>query len=128
METSPTGALRYNTDKLKMALVPPSLDRYVAAGFTYGAKKYSAHNWRKGFDWSSVINSLKRHIAAFEEGEDIDIESGLPHLALIGCNVAMLIEFHDAKIGNDDRFRYPFDVVREPLQFYDYSKPEKITP
>ncbi len=97
---------RFNSGKLLMSLVPPSFGRYCAAGLTYGAVKYAPHNWRKGFDWSQVLDSLQRHIDAFREGENLDEESGLPHLALAACNLAFLIEFFDKGKGNDDRFHY----------------------
>ncbi len=97
---------RFNDGKLRMSLVPASFGRYCAAGLGYGALKYAPHNWLKGFDWSQVLDSLQRHIDAFKEGEDIDAESGLPHLALAACNLAFLIEFFDKGKGNDDRFYY----------------------
>jgi len=100
-----TGA-RFNNGKLRMSLVPASFGRYCAAGLGYGALKYAPHNWLKGFDWSQVLDSLQRHLDAFKEGEDIDAESGLPHLALAACNLAFLIEFFDKGKGNDDRFFY----------------------
>jgi len=105
-EPKPVQGLRFNSGKLLMSLVPASFGRYCAAGLTYGAVKYAPHNWRKGFDWSQVLDSLQRHIDAFREGEDLDEESGLPHLALAACNLAFLIEFFDKGKGNDDRFYY----------------------
>lgn len=88
-----------------MELVPASLDRYTAAVLSYGAKKYAPDNWRKGFHWRSIIGSLKRHIADFEEGIDFDEESGLPMLAHIACNVAFLVEHFDKGMGEDDRIK-----------------------
>ena len=100
-------ALRYNQDKNRIGLVPASLERYVGAALTYGSKKYEPNNWRKGFPWSSVLDSLCRHLNEFKDGGDFDEESGLPLLALIGCNVAFLIEHFDAGLGVDDRVRVP---------------------
>lgn len=80
---------------------------------TYGAEKYAPDNWRKGFDWRSIVGSLKRHLTDFEEGMDYDDQldpngnpgSGLPHLAHIACNVAFLIEHFDKGLGRDDRIK-----------------------
>lgn len=108
-------ALRFNQKKPRLGLVPASLTRYVGAGMTYGAEKYGDNNWRKGFNWVGLIDSLERHIAAFKEGEDIDAESGLPHLAHVGCNVAFLIEHFDAQLGIDDRVKA--DVARVLLSW-----------
>ena len=107
-------ALRYNSNKLRLDLVPTSLTRYVGAALTYGAEKYAPNNWRKGFDYSSIIASLKRHLADFEEGKDFDEESGLPSLALLGCNTAFLIEHWDKKLGTDDRVQ---GLTRQPLVY-----------
>lgn len=90
-----------------MALVPTSLDRYVAAGLTYGASKYAVDNWRNGFKYRSLLDSLKRHLADFEDGVDFDEESGLPSLSLIGTNLAFLIEHFDKGMGEDDRVKAP---------------------
>ncbi len=100
------GMLRYNSGKLRMSLVPASLGRYTAAVLAYGAIKYSANNWRKGGSWSEIYESLQRHIDSFREGEDLDPESGLPHLSHAAFNLMVLIEFFDKGLGNDDRFRY----------------------
>jgi len=115
-------ALRYNSNKPLLSLVPSSLNRYVGMGMTYGALKYDRHNWRKGFNWSSLLDSLQRHIDAVKDGEDIDEESGLPHLCLIGCNVAFLIEHFDKDLGTDDRFKVPPGKV---LKFNPPPKPSE---
>jgi hypothetical protein len=98
-------ALRYNSGKIRLSLVPPSLVRYVGAVLTYGAEKYDAHNWRKGFNWSSIMDSLERHYVAIKSGEDFDEESGLPHIAHLDCNAAFLTEHFDQMLGVDDRYR-----------------------
>jgi hypothetical protein len=87
-----------------MSLVPASLVHYTAYALTYGEIKYAAHNWRNGFKWSSLIDSASRHFEAFKEGQDFDEESGLPHIALLACNIAFLVEHFDKGMGEDDRF------------------------
>lgn len=96
-------ALRYNNGKHRLSLVPTSLTRYVGAGLTYGALKYEPDNWRKGFAYRDLLDSLKRHLTDFEEGKDFDEETGLPSLALVGTNLAFLIEHFDKGLGKDDR-------------------------
>jgi len=113
MTEAATTALRYNVGKIRLSLVPPSLHRYVGAVMTYGALKYADHNWRKGFPWSSLIDSLERHILSFKSGEDLDSESGLPHIAHIACNAAFLVEHYDQKLGKDDR--YVLKAEQQPL-------------
>jgi hypothetical protein len=120
--TETTGAARFNTTKFRPSLVPASLVRYCAYGMTYGAVKYEDNNWRKGFDWTSIMDSFERHFLAIKEGEDIDEESGLPHLSLLACNLAFLVEHYDTGLGRDDRFQYSFDFARQQLAFKDPPK------
>jgi hypothetical protein len=62
-----------------------------AAVFSYGAKKYAAHNWMKGMKWSVPIACALRHAhALWYQGEENDPESGLPHIGHILCNLVML--------------------------------------
>lgn len=100
-----TGATRDNKGKIQLSMVPTSLSEHVAQVLMFGAKKYDRDNWRKGFPWTSVCDSLERHLNAWKRGEDYDPESGLLHLAHIGCNVAFLIEFFETKNGLDDRYK-----------------------
>ena len=100
------GMLRFNSGKHRMTLIPASFGRYTAAVLEYGAIKYDANNWRRGGDWTQILDSLQRHIDAFREGEDFDKESGLPHVAHINFGAMVLTEFFDKNIGTDTRFRY----------------------
>jgi len=76
-----------------------------------GAEKYAPHNFRKGFNWSLSYNSLYRHILMSIEGEDIDPESGLLHLAQAAWHCLTLIQFYfDKETGAhpaelDDRWK-----------------------
>jgi hypothetical protein len=97
-------ALKNDGEKSRMELVPGGAVLAIADVFTFGAKKYSAHNWRQGFDWSRLIGALERHVAAFKDGEDLDPESGLPHMAHAGCCVMMLLEHQRLGYGKDDRY------------------------
>jgi hypothetical protein len=98
-------AIKHDSEKPRMELVPSGAVLAIADVFTFGAKKYAAHNWRGGFEWSRLIGALERHVAAFKEGEDLDPESGLPHLAHAGCCVMMLLEHQRLNYGVDDRYK-----------------------
>ena len=71
---------------------------------THGAKKYSAHNWMKGFDWSRLYDASQRHLTAWNMGEDIDPESGFPHLAHALCCIMMLHDTTQLCPELDDRW------------------------
>lgn len=78
-------------NKPRMALVPHALIWGCAKVLTYGAKKYAAHNWRRGMRWGECADALLRHFFAWLEGEDVDPESGLSHLAHCSANLAFLM-------------------------------------
>lgn len=112
-------AKRFNANKNMVDLVPPSLIEEVAKILTFGAKKYDAHNWRKGMDWSKCIASLERHILAFKKGIDRDDESGELHLAHAACNIAFLIEYYKIYPQGDNRVHMLTKVPRIGLDIDD---------
>lgn len=105
MVADPSGALKADGEKARVELIPTEAIEEIAAAFTFGAKKYSPNNWRKGFSWIRVTGSLLRHVYAWLRGEDRDPESGLSHLAHAGANVCFLLTFERTKTGTDDRYR-----------------------
>lgn len=85
-------ALRYNTGKPELSYildVMPALKDMVAV-LEFGANKYERNNWQNGFPKDKLLDSMLRHIDAFYSGEDVDPESGLPHVGHILCNAALL--------------------------------------
>lgn len=96
-------AMRFNDGKVELSLLPKSLLDETARVLMFGAQKYDRNNWKKGMKYTSIYDSLQRHLTAFLEGEDVDPESGLLHLAHASCNIAFLIEYHTKQTGEDDR-------------------------
>ena len=98
-------AKRYNEGKPKLSFV---LDFQEAIALVsqvseFGAHKYGRYNWQKGLPYTSVSDSLLRHLTAFQNGEDNDPESGLPHTAHIAWNALALAEFFVKNPEKDDR-------------------------
>jgi hypothetical protein len=79
----------------------------IALVLAHGARKYGRDNWRGGMKWSRLYDALLRHVEAFIDGEDLDRETGLPHLAHAGCNIFFLLEYMRLGKGEDDRPRWP---------------------
>lgn len=75
------------------ALLPSEALEEIARVYAFGADKYAAHNWRKGYEWSKSFSALCRHIFAFWRGEDLDPESGLSHLGHAGFHILGLLTF-----------------------------------
>ena len=87
-----TQEAKADTGKLRPTLVPASLVPAVAAIREYGCAKYhDPENWRK-VEPQRYRDALYRHWLAYLSGEEIDEESGLPHLWHLACNAAFLIE------------------------------------
>jgi hypothetical protein len=97
------GAVKADTGKVPMSLLPRSALTAEAAVLAFGAKKYAAHNWRKGMVWSRLLDAALRHLTAFADGEDVDPETGLSHLAHLRCCAGFLIEYQEKGLGQDDR-------------------------
>jgi hypothetical protein len=95
--------LRYNTGKLRYDLVQPEAHKDMVSVLTMGAEKYADRNWENGMNWTTVIASMKRHIAAIEAGEDYDQESGMLHAAHVQCNSHFLNAYYHIYPQGDDR-------------------------
>lgn len=85
---------KFDGDKVRYELVPPSIVKGIAGVLTFGAEKYDAHNWMNVDDPERYVGALYRHLEAWRSGETLDPESGLPHLAHASTNLAFLIELN----------------------------------
>ena len=91
-------------DKPPMQLLDSIAMEGVASVLAFGAKKYKEHNWRNGLGYSRLIGAIMRHTAAINRGEDVDSESGLPHVDHLGCSVMFLSNLMKTRKDLDDRF------------------------
>lgn len=86
-------ATKYDMNKkIRPELLPSKATEEVMKVFTFGAEKYGDFNWRKGLEFSRLWGAAQRHQMSFWQGEDIDKESGLPHVAHAIANLMMLLE------------------------------------
>lgn len=117
--------LRYNNNKTRWSLVNFNSFEPMLRVLMYGAHKYSlfknkkgkvirgidvsiedskqltliesgADNWKKGLDKKEILESMMRHLSALMDGEELDPESGLPHMGHIQCN-SMFYNYFDNK-------------------------------
>lgn len=97
--------LRFNQGKPRLFF--NSLGKEVqegeAAVWTKGAEKYAPGNWLKGMSWSASSDSILRHLTAFLNGEDIDRETGLPHVDHLVCCAKILSNSFHTRKDLDDR-------------------------
>lgn len=96
--------LKYDSEKPRMDLLDPSALEGLAEVLTFGAKKYAAHNWRGGIEYSRLIAAIYRHLNAINRGEDSDPESGLPHIDHLGCCWMFLSYFMKHRPDLDNRW------------------------
>jgi hypothetical protein len=86
-----SSGMKFDDGKLRYDLTPAIAIEGLAAVLTYGAKKYKPNNWRS-VDPQRYVGAFERHWQAYNRGELIDSESGLPHLAHCMTNLAFLLE------------------------------------
>ena len=95
---------KYDREKSPLDLFDEEAYEAVSDVLAFGARKYARHNWRKGIAWSRLIAAAKRHIAAFNRGEDYDPETGLPHTAHAMCCLMFLTWYLNHRREFDDRY------------------------
>lgn len=97
-------SLKNDQGKPPLHLLDPEFLIGTAAVLDFGQRKYSAWNWARGtFAWSRLYSALLRHLLAFWSGEEIDSESGLPHLDHAACCLMFLRRYASDALGTDDR-------------------------
>lgn len=95
--------MRFNTDKPKWSLVDfKSLEDMVKV-LEFGEEKYDSFNWMKGLTTRSICESMLRHIFAYLNGENEDLESGISHIGHIQCNAMFLSYMMKNKPEFDNR-------------------------
>ncbi|MCH2199756.1 MAG: DUF5664 domain-containing protein [Flavobacteriales bacterium] len=95
----------YGDNKPDPTMVDPQFILELSKVLGMGAEKYTRDNWRKGTAYQRRMASAMRHMLAWIEGEDLDPESGLPHLAHAATNCMFLMNWQRRGVGTDDRFK-----------------------
>ena len=85
--------VKYDSEKPKMNLLPPKAIVEISKVLTFGAAKYDAENWRKLDDLQNRYTAgALRHIFAHMDGEELDPETNLSHLAHAMCCLLFKLE------------------------------------
>lgn len=112
-------ATKHDSEKPRMDLLSSKWLIGVAKVLTFGAKKYEANNWRKGHQASQLIGAALRHITAFNDGENLDSESGLSHLYHASCCLMFLAENMEVRPEFDDRWK---EIKKDLVEISDKMK------
>lgn len=99
---SPTGAEK-GSKMERYDLIPVEPLRQLARHFGRGSLKYADRNWEAGYNWSLSYAALQRHANAFWGGEDIDAETGTPHIVAVAWHALALAEYMKTHPEFDDR-------------------------
>jgi hypothetical protein len=94
-------------------MIPASALEGMAQVLEFGGDKYTKEGWRGGKPWTERLDSALRHIIAFNEGDDLDDESGLCHLDHAMCQLAFIREYMVTHPECDDRYA---TVARQELR------------
>lgn len=97
--------IKHDQEKIQVELLDPLALEGLAKVLTFGAKKYAAHNWRGGLSYMRLLGALMRHTFAILRGEDVDVESGCPHVDHLGCCWMFLSNMMKTRPDLDDRWK-----------------------
>lgn len=96
----------------RFELIPEDVLWQVAEHYGRGARKYEDRNWEKGYAWSLSYGAMRRHLASFWNGADIDHDEQLyvegephkvRHIDAVIWHGMCLSAFDLRGIGTDDR-------------------------
>ena len=98
-------ANKLDAEKPRLDLIDYSFLEGLGQVLAFGAKKYEAHNWRKGLDISRLIAAAMRHTGQFNNGQTLDDESCLCHLYHAAANLMMASWMLQNKPELDNRWK-----------------------
>jgi hypothetical protein len=96
METKsePAVGIKYDGGKPRWDLLPYKAVSSIVDVLTYGAKKYKEWNWLLVEDADDrYFAAAMRHMVARRNGEILDPETKLPHLAHAACCILFSLHF-----------------------------------
>lgn len=100
--------------KAPMWLLPPVALEQTAWVAKLGADKYGPFNWRKtGVCATTYVSAIMRHLNAWRDGEDLDPESGISHIAHIATSCNILMDAEACGTLQDDRNKRTAVLTRE---------------
>lgn len=107
-----TDGIKNSAGKVQMHLLCPAFLSDMARVRMFGTEKYgSPWKWTEGDNWSNFYDAAVRHLSAWQVGEDLDAESGLPHLAHAAVSLMFIAELQRTGRGLDNR---PVGLLSKP--------------
>jgi len=99
---------KFDAGKPRMDLIPGVALTQLGAVLEYGARKYDEDNWKRhelADGAKRHYGALLRHLVAYKDGEALDPESGLHHLAHALANVVFVLWAENERAAMPTRAR-----------------------
>ena len=111
-------------NKPMMHLIETRFKEELAMLLTLGGFKYEFNNWKlaKKNEVIKYRDALERHMLAWDSGELIDTDTGLPHTIAIAFN-SMALHYFNLKFGSDNGNR---QLYVKQLNKYKRLKNERV--
>ena len=93
--------VKHDEGKPRPELLPPRALEEIAVVLAYGARKYTADNWRKNKDASRYVGAALRHVIAYMRGERSDPETERHHLAHACCCLMFIVDLELTETTGD---------------------------
>ena len=116
--------------KAPLNLLPPYALEQCSWVHKLGSEKYGPYNWRKtGVCASTYVAAIMRHLNAWRDGEDLDPESGISHIAHVACSCNILLDASYCGTLQDDRNKMPaFAALYDEDEYADEDEPVEGEP
>lgn len=83
---------KFDSGKLDYTLLPYEAVDEIVKVLMFGAQKYARDNWRHVDDAPHRYAAAAfRHLTAYSKGEQTDPETGISHLAHVGCCILFML-------------------------------------
>jgi hypothetical protein len=90
--------------KPPLDLIPGVAEVQLSLAMKYGASRYGVANWRQHeIGARCYIGAAKRHLASWLDGEDLDADSKVSHLAHVMACMAIMLDAESIGKLVDDR-------------------------
>lgn len=93
---------KFDVGKPELSLLPKEALEEISKVLSFGASKYGRNNWKKGIEYTRLLDASLRHLYAYSEKQDNDPESGISHVAHAACNLLFILwqEAHKKEMDN----------------------------
>jgi len=86
------------------SVIPTAALVHLGEVMKLGANKYGAFNWRETpVPAETYVDAIGRHLLSWQDGEDLDPESSMSHLAHIMASCAIIIDAMENGMLEDNR-------------------------